>query len=75
MSNEIVYNGNADVLSKKITLPAPAQIAAMEKKCENERGEAIWSVFAAPFTALKELFEYTGQAKKLGRELEGSAVR
>ena len=75
MNFEKAYNKQGDLLNTKVTLPSPAQIELIEKQCEYERGEAVWSVLAAPFTAIKGLLSYTGQAEPLVAEFEGTVTR
>ena len=53
-----------DILTETIELPSPAEIRKLERRCEQEHDDAIWSVVFAPIRALEGLLDYPGQANQ-----------
>ena len=63
MKEQILWSKKIEETSIMTKLPTAQEIKAIEKRCENERNEAIWSVLVAPFVALKALLDITDNGK------------
>ena len=64
MNNVHLFTNHMDIFSGKLELPSREEIEAIERRCEFEHDDAIWSVIAAPFKALKSLLDYSGQVNQ-----------
>lgn len=70
MKEQILWSKKNKETATMNALPSVQEIKAIEKRCENERNDAIWSVLVAPFVALKDLLDYKGD---LGKDSQGTA--